>query len=153
MKRTIFNRDGAYRAARFYLLCEAEEKDENLTDEELNYRIEKFVQELETETIAQNISKKLIELGWEGKINDGMSYRAGKDLAENFPKEMEQNLNEWLDNKPLTEIKYGGYSFKDMKNQYKNIDLPFFYYLSNMKEFILDGKKDSSTLSVGFRIL
>lgn len=100
--------------------------------------------------IAQNISQKLIELGWEGKINNGVAYRAAKLLAENFPKEMEQNLNEWLDDKSLTEIKYGGYSFKDMKKQYKDIELPFFYYLRNMKKFILDGKRNPGLLKVGF---
>lgn len=37
-----------------------------------------------------------------------------------------------------------------MKNQHKDIELPFYYYLVYMKEFILDGKKDPGILRIGF---
>lgn len=43
--------------------------------------------------------------------------RLSQKLIEDVPKELYQNIQEWIDEKPISDIKYGGISIKDIMEQ------------------------------------
>ena len=66
-----------------------------------------------------DLSNKLFE-GANGDFSLGNCENDAVYFLDNLPEELIQNVNEWLDDKPLTDIKVHGVSINDIYKFYKN---------------------------------
>lgn len=69
----------------------------------------------------------------------------GEHMVKNIPKELFPNIIEWIEDKPLSDIKYCGLSVNDIINNYEyyyDKKLCFPYALRIMKTYIEDGCED-----------
>lgn len=63
-----------------------------------------------------------------------------KLLQKNVFPEIEENINEWANNKPFSDIKIGEWSVVTIKRIYPNA--PFVYIVQCLKDYVDSGYKD-----------
>lgn len=61
----------------------------------------------------ENLKEKLKQVGFD----DFWADDTANILIQNLPKELYINLHEWIDDEPISDIKYGGVSIKDIMEQ------------------------------------
>ena len=115
MERKTYNQEIIDRVAKY----EANMANPTLTGEE----VAEMAKEKHWQDIAKHkariydLIQKLDEV--EGKFIDHTQcvWWANR-LMRNIPPELEQNIDEWIDDKPLTDIKVHGWSIADIINHY-----------------------------------
>ena len=81
--------------------------------------------------------------GWNSNIGD----KEAAQLIDNLPEELYPNIEEWLNNEPISEIDYGGMSIKRIMEQHKeslDVIYPFLTCLKIMNKYIRNGCQDKS---------
>lgn len=97
-----------------------------------------------------DLTDRLVER-YDGFESFESCYRKARSLLKKMPEELLPNLNEWLDNKPLSDIKVHGISVNDILEKFKNRnDIDFIEVLQYFADWKTEGFADSFSYNMYF---
>lgn len=123
----------------------------NLSEEEFNNL--KNTEEIKKEAVKRlnlmDLEDRLHEM-YRGLRNSNMCRKEAVYIIDNIPDELMVNLEEWLDNKPLSDIKIHGFSINDILKDFPYVN--FTQALTCMIDWKAQGFLDSNFIIRYFAI-
>lgn len=111
----------------------------NESEEWYKKEIEKIIPSRIQDIFKSNIFFRFKQDGY----NDVRADYWATKIINILPKELYPNIEEWIDEKPLSDIKYCGISIKDIMNHYlPQRIIPFNRSIEAMLAFIESGSRD-----------
>lgn len=113
-----------------------------LSEEQVKIMALQEIPERELDVYRVNICRKMMEVY--GCDND-FAIRKTERLMENMPRELLQNIEEWLDDEPISDVVIGEVSVKMIMEQHKEDGIihNFIDSLFVMKDYVNSGCVDS----------
>lgn len=99
-------------------VLDAKSQYKDMSDEWYQQWAKEHLQEYKMSIMETNIFYHLRHIKYPEYLNRSSAHR----LAYELPMELYQNLNEWIDEKPISEIKYGDLSIKEIVDTYAKMN-------------------------------
>ncbi len=137
-------REFDYDYDRVYDTCYRTAKVEHkgMTEEWYRKKAEEDVPEGMFKIFVANLFHRIMQ----GGVSRSLAYSLTNEIINRLPEELYINVQEYIDEKPVSDIKYEGVSIKDIMEQYKDINLtePFIDAAIAMIAYVESGCEDRS---------